>query len=486
MLFLAIGQACALWAGGGPEAVCLLVNGEDEESRRIAETYAELRGIPEANLVVLTGIPNRDRISLAELKDLVLGPAFAELGNRELAGQIDYLVYSTGFPTRVSFSEEAKSHQWVANAEGSITGMTYLYRLLDEQRLPFLSPNANRYFGGRLRLQTMPTDGVELEAAGDLDFRAPQPFRARTSWNAGGMPSRDVEGVRYLICSMLGVTRGDRANSAAEIVAALERSAQADFSRPEGVFYFTRSGDLRSKVRNWAFDDAAARLKGMGFAAEVFEGTMPRGKPKVAGIMMGSASFDWIGAENQLLPGALCENLTSFGARFAGSHGQSLISQFVRAGAAGASGAVSEPYALQFKFPTPYLFVNYASGLSLGEAYYRSILSPYNLLLLGDPLCQPYAEVPRFEVSGIRDGDRVSGNVKLAVRMEKGRPARVRIAVDGRIVGEAGPRDRYLLQTKELAPAEHTVVVIVTGDDQIATQGRATYKITVMDNSVPR
>lgn len=388
---LSLDRSGQVWAAGGAEAVCLLVNRDDADSVLVAERYAVLRGIPRLNVVELEGVPAGDRISLSELKELILQPAFARLQERGIAGKIDYLVYSTGFPTRVGFSDRGKQYQWVANAEGSITGMSYLYRLLDEERLSFLAPDANRYFGGRVRLQTVANEQVKVEPVAAADFFEPVHFRSRYYWGTNGMPVAADAGIPYLICSMLGVVGETGGNTVDEILASLSRSVAADGSGSDGTFYFMRNGDVRSKTREWAMEDAAGRLRASGQRVEILAGALPRGRKDIAGLMMGAAAFDWAGSGNELLPGALCENLTSFGARFVGEHGQTRISAFVRAGAAGATGAVSEPYGLQFKFPTPYLFVNYASGLSMGEAYYRSISSPYNLLLLGDPLCRPYS-----------------------------------------------------------------------------------------------
>lgn len=468
-----------LEAGGGPEAVCLLINLNDPDSVMVGERYAELRQISKENIVFIEGVPEDDVIDLSALKSLILKPAFEVLNERAVGSQIDYLVYSTGFPTRVQFGAKGTRLKWVANREGSITGMSFLYGFLNDENQYFLAPDANRYYGGRLRMQTMQSAAHHVEAVDSLDFREPRHFSGRYHWKRDGEPGTADEGIRYLICSMLGVTRGARANTADDIISALERSVIADFGRNDGTFYYVRSNDIRSKVRDWAVDDAISKLKELGLDAKGVEGEMLRNREGIAGLMMGRASFDWAGTNNVLLPGALCENLTSFGGRFVGETGQTANSVFVRAGAAGTSGAVSEPYALQFKFPTPYLFVNYASGLSLGEAYYRSISSPYNLLLLGDPLCQPYAEAPVFQVVGIREGDRVSGSVEVRVESTTEKFLSVRIAVDGRYVAEFGIGEPYVLTTNDLTKGTHRVAIVVTRKDRIATQGRKAVTLVV-------
>ena len=106
--------------------------------------------------------------------------------------------------------------------------------------------------------------------------------------------------------------------------------------------------------------------------------------------MVGSASFRWSSSKSTLLPGAIAEHLTSFGAHF-GTPGQTKLSEFLRYGAAGSSGTVMEPLALHQKFPNPMVHSFYAEGCSLAESYYQSVWGPYQLLVVGDGLAQPFA-----------------------------------------------------------------------------------------------
>ena len=80
---------------------------------------------------------------------------------------------------------------------------------------------------------------------------------------------------------------------------------------------------------------------------------------------------------------------------------QTPLSEFLRYGAAGASGTVTEPYAIAEKFPHPMLQVHYARGCTLAEAFYQSVCGPYQLLIVGDPLCRPWANIPKVTVAGL-------------------------------------------------------------------------------------
>jgi hypothetical protein len=101
---------------------------------------------------------------------------------------------------------------------------------------------------------------------------------------------------------------------------------------------------------------------------------------------MGYPKFSWASSGSRLRPGAICDNLTSFGGVLdpamdyqpaSDIQPQTSLSEFLRAGAAGACGTVVEPFLLTEKFPLPSLQVHYARGCSLAEAFYQSLYCPF-------------------------------------------------------------------------------------------------------------
>ena len=224
-------------------------------------------------------------------------------------------------------------------------------------------------------------------------------FEAKRAWGTNGVSSADLKlGSRYLLSTVLGVTRG-AGTTLKQAMDSLERSAKADFTQPDGGFYFCLTGDVRTTTRKPGFEDAVESLKALGFEAEVVKDALPQGKSKVLGAMLGTPNFDWSTSNSTLLPGSIAENLTSVGAVMNSFGGQTKLTEFIKAGAAGSSGTVIEPYAIQPKFPDPQLYVHYARGLSLAEAFYASVTGPYQLLIIGDPLCQPFATPPKLKLS---------------------------------------------------------------------------------------
>jgi hypothetical protein len=210
-------------------------------------------------------------------------------------------------------------------------------------------------------------------------------------------------------------------------------------------------------------------------AAEIVEGTVPRDKIDVQGAMLGTATFDWKKSESTILPGAICEHLTSSGGVMSAGAGQTPLSEFLRHGAAGASGTATEPYAIQAKFPTPWMQVHYARGCTLGEAFYQSVLGPYQLLIVGAPLCRPWANVPAIYVKGVREGATVEGMLKLEPAATVAGQAGIshfELFVDGSVRARCRPGESLELDTRRLADGYHELRVIVHEAGPIRSQGR--------------
>jgi len=72
--------------------------------------------------------------------------------------------------------------------------------------------------------------------------------------------------------------------------------------------------------------------------------------------------------------------------------GQSLIGDLIRKGVTGVKGYVTEPYSVALARPEV-LFERYTAGFNLAESFYMaSILTNWKDIVIGDPLCAPYAK----------------------------------------------------------------------------------------------
>jgi len=309
-------------------------------------------------------------------------------------------------------------------------------------------------------------------------------FRGAYAWGVDGAPA--AEGPRYLLSTMLGVTAG-RGNSVHEVLECLRRAEKADGSEPKGTVYIERNGDIRSATREWAFAPLVDALRKLGVAALVEDGVLPVGKRDVAGAVVGIADFNWADSKSTILPGAICEHLTSCGGMMGERDGQTPCTAFIRAGAAGSSGAVTEPYALQAKFPSPFIQWHYAHGATLAEAFYQSLEGPYQLLVIGDPLCRPWAKAlaqskgngSGVTVEGAARGATMKGQIELKPRGAPGEdPAKeFEFFVDGVRVGRCAKGETFALDTTKHGDGAHTLGVVATRSDAVESRDRVEYAV---------
>ncbi len=644
----------SLEAAGVPENAVLVVNADSWVSRAVAHEYRALRGIPAANLIEVAGLSNFEQIGVDEFRDRILRPVLAAIADRQLAPQIDYVLYSADLPTAIDIRSDLGQRQVprVFTPVASINGLTYLYQMVLEKDPRYLEFQAN-YYARRVRVVSFDTPwtpgeveqyakamsrwdahqrevaqaaakseqpkpeqpkseqpkseqpkgnerpaeeeaaqatralleatletlrGIEkthprapellynlacllallgkpddamksLEGAvesgwlnhqqidrdrdfdslrGRPDYKAllerlrdtpidVQPtigFQSRTAWTVAGEPSaidRALGGAglptpaannaeppdlgaalaaiqtpprRYLLSTVLACTRG-RGLSIDEALANLRRSVAADGSRPTGTVYIERNGDVRSTTREWAFRGVARRLETLGVRTVVEQGVLPKERTDVAGAVIGIADFNWPASGSRILPGAIVEHLTSFGGVLTKGAGQTPLVEFLRHGAAGASGTVTEPFAIQAKFPSPFVHVFYAEGCTLGESFYQAVSGPYQLLIVGDALCRPWSKPLTLKVADLpADGGRITEPRELVARIES--PAGMELAesrlyVDGRLVRTAGPGQPVTLDPSAFDGGWHEAAVVAVAKDAVRSVARHTFRFETGD-----
>jgi uncharacterized protein (TIGR03790 family) len=358
------GSGVAL-AGGGPENVMLLVNANSDDSKTIANHYIALRKIAPTNVVYLDVKGNLEEKGTGTyFHDSILMPALKAIEERRLGAQIDYIVYSSDFPWRIELQSLMPGAAFSPPFDGaaSITGATYLAPLVVGKN-PAVTLPVNWYVPGPVE-----PNHAQCASIGNLASRG---FRSRYLWDRNGNRTNDEKsGQRYLLSMMLGVTKG-RGNTVEEVLSYLRRSTAADGTRPRGTVYFMRNGDIRSKTRDKCFPQIAAEINRLGVQAQVQDGHIPKQAKDIAGLMAGIQVFDFPASGSTILPGAICEHLTSSGGMLAWNGGQTPLTVFLRHGAAAASGTVMEPRAIQAKFPLPSLQLHYTRGCSVAESCFQ-------------------------------------------------------------------------------------------------------------------
>jgi hypothetical protein len=492
ILLLAVPAWCAAnspaAAGGGPENLFLVVNPKSPGSLAIANHYIQLRHVPAGNVFYLPWDPKAEEVNTDGLREEILKPIFEAIQSRRLSVQIDYIVYSSDFPWKVRYDsdfgkfirslakqEEAakpdkdggesslarlelspvvKSNPW-----GSLNSFTYLWQSVMKADPDYLAQNANRY----LRVFNH-----EKKDVSTLGFHSTWQFGSQGELVESG-------GKSYMLSTVLGVTAG-RGNTVDEILRYLKRSAAADGTHPPGVIYFVKNDDIRSTVRHDMYPQAVKEIDKLGISAQIIKGTVPLNKNDVQGVVMGTSDFNWKASGSTILPGAICDNFTSYGGYMGIGGQQTPISEFMRYGAAGASGTVIEPFRILDKFPLPYLQVHYVRGCTLAEAFYQSVASPYQLMILGDPLCRPWARIPQVRVSGAKPNYIVKGTLTLTPAASVpygGAVDHFELFVNGSRAALCRPGGTLTLDTTLLPDGYQELRVVAVEASPIQSQGRA-------------
>ena len=553
---------------GGSTALqwVVVVNGRSEASRTLANHYCQMRGIPAINVVVLPDVPPLEQTTVEIFRQKVLLPMFEEIQRRGLSNHIHGIAYSSDFPTAIDLMADLvnlKERSEYLTPVGSLTGLTYLYRLVLDRNPAVLMMDSN-FFAARpgrqllllpespewveqwqlfleavaekdvekaeakakaliqispadcgvsyrcaqeLAKAQMKTAAIQMlelsvaqgwsfrtqlvedpafkdlqgeaafqvvrDACPDLDFDCTpsRGFETRTFYSRNGTPYRDGKyGLPYLMAMSLGVTRG-AGTTLPEAIQILETAVQADGTDPEGTFYFTKTDDVRTKTREPFFSMTINRLKELGKTGEVVESDMPMVKDRCLGVTMGSPSFRWKASTSRIVPGAIAENLTSLGGVMTAGSAQTKLTELLLAGAAASSGAVTEPYSILEKFPHPMIHAHYAAGLTAAEAYANSVSGPYQLLVVGDPLCRPFGTIPEMTVTGLSEGDTVSRTIELKVvksdREESFIPSRFDVLLDGRLAQTAPTLEMLKLNFDRPLPAGYHELSLIVADETL-------------------
>ncbi len=111
----------------------------------------------------------------------------------------------------------------------------------------------------------------------------------------------------------------------------------------------------------------------------------------------------------------------------------------------------------------------------MAEAFYQSISGPFQLLIVGDPLCQPFAAIPEVTVQGVADGQFVTGDVEIApaAKVAPGRSVgHFELFVDGVRSQSRGAGQHLILDTTKLGDGYHELRVVAVDASPIEVQGR--------------
>jgi uncharacterized protein (TIGR03790 family) len=170
--------------------------------------------------------------------------------------------------------------------------------------------------------------------------------------------------------------------------ALIDRGIKADSSRPAGTVYLVRTQDALRNVRAAEYSDTETLVSRRVLVREL---TTPVEQPPsdILAYFTGTTRVDEL-SRLGFRPGAVADHLTSTGGVLQGGSQMSAL-EWLKQGATGSYGSVSEPCNRVAKFPNPAVFMNhYLRGDTLLEAYWKSVEMPGQGLFVGEPLARPY------------------------------------------------------------------------------------------------
>lgn len=358
------------------QRVVILANSDDPDSLRIARHYAEVRGVPAANIVALK-LPRNETISWREFIDQVWNPLAAHLirekwieaivgDNKDVLGRQKYAVYGH----RISALVTCRGVPLRINNDGE------------------LFAKAPPAFARQAEFRTN-QGAVDAE----LSLLAVPTYTIN-----GFMPNPLFQKDRpapFDIAQVVKVSRLDGPTVESALVL-VDHAVEAERTGLLGRAYIDIS-DKYPEGNAW-LEDAAKQLTALGFDTAIDRA--PTTLSAAARIDAPVLYFGWYaGAVDgpfllpnfQFPPGAIALHIHSFSADTLRSPTNGWTAPFVARGVTATVGNVFEPY-LSFTHH-PHLFLRaLARGATLVDAAYYSLRAlSWQQVLIGDPLYRPFA-----------------------------------------------------------------------------------------------
>lgn len=374
---LALGFCLALFtlhafAGGSGLNVVIIVNQNSTNSVQLGNYYANERNVPPQNYLRINWTGTNTEWTGMDFTNALLNPFLAMLSSRQLTNQIDYVVLSMDIPYRVT------SGSYEPNSTTSALFYGFQHDTAAECELA--NGSSNVYAG---------------------------------SENVFRKILRNVNGSNYFMVTMITFTNLAGAKTV------VSQGATSDGTFPSQTVWLDKSQDVARNVRFTEFDNTVfdtrlrgnysvmrTNLGGSGGVLAYFPGL-------ILGLNLGNPYYD-LSPIPLFVPGAMADNLTSFGGQLFEDTGQTSLLKFLLAGASGSYGTVTEPCNYPQKFPDSQAYFYQSRGFSIGECYYQSLTNPYQGIVVGEPLAAPFAQTGSGAWTGLSSNAVLSGITSLS------------------------------------------------------------------------
>jgi hypothetical protein len=399
----------AALAGGGPLNVMVLYNADVPEALGVAETYQAARSLPDGHICGVTGVdPAAQQLDSMVVDTLIRAPLDACISALPAPDEIDYIVVVRGLPYQVNIAAGVGSRTslsaqlQVFHGSSLTTGMEVagnpVYESWGFSMTDLVNPVyiSDAYMPEDFVVSN-PSERSYITASGITRMaEVPHSFR-RQDVDAGA--SYDLSNNLFVVTRLDGFDYQDALDL-------IDRGVAADGTFPTATLLCMEGADSARAARDPECEYATRMLSAAGFNAEYLSPYDSALSGRTVGAYLtGAANLRGAIDGLEYVPGALTDNITSYGALprnwFCDATGtscpeneaQTAIARFVRAGATGAHGTVAEPY--NFAFPNAGLLLLYTFGYNLGESYHFNQRYLYWMnTILGDPLTTPYATRP--------------------------------------------------------------------------------------------
>lgn len=367
----------------GPDSVAVLANASVPGSVALAEEYAAARDLPARQICALP-MPATEDLSLADFSAMVREPLEDCLADAGVLERIEAIVIMRGVPLRVSMDVGGASRRV------SLAAALGLWRTTSMDGTPALGQDPGRMAdcGGTPCLAAAWRSGYRGGA-----------FEAGYERTSAGVIHRPM-----LVTMLHGRSDEDAARLIASSLASEGRGMGA------GELLLMEGADPARGALDMEYDGVLDALGALGATARRVPFASDQTGLTLAAFVTGTASLGMTIEGNTFVPGAIVDNLTSFGAlpqnfRESGES-QVSIARWVAMGVAGVHGTTDEP--LNNCFPSRAFLTDYVSGATLAEAFLGRMPNVYwHNLVLGDPMAAPYADRPAVALS--IDGTEIVG-----------------------------------------------------------------------------
>jgi uncharacterized protein (TIGR03790 family) len=380
-----ITAACAAWGAGPGDSVVVVFNKNLPESKKLAEYYAQKRGVPARHLFGVDVSATSEDMSRPEFRDKIQKPLFDWLVKEKLftlrkgkpsqpgeirplsAASIRYIVLSYGIPLKIVRDTTLKEE-----------GAEVIQEALRGRNEAAVDAD----------LALLPVSREKVPLTGPIQ----SPYYLSTN-TAAFHPTNNIVMVARLDGPTVEIARG-----------LVDKALEAETNGLWGRAYFDARGMTNGDYRigdDWMRGGAEiARRLGFETTLDDQEPTFAAAFPMsqiafYAGWYDANASGPFAQSTVEFMPGAFAYHLHSFSANTVRSRAQNWVGPLLAKGATITMGAVTEPYLAGTPNVAAFLERLILRRFTFGEAAYASQGAiSWQTTVVGDPLYQPFGTAP--------------------------------------------------------------------------------------------